>query len=181
LPYIVIVEKKPLYTIGHGSRAADNFLTLLQEYGIEYLIDVRSLPFSRFHPQFSQRTLKLFLEENGIRYVFMGDELGGRPKDASCYDSEGRIDYEKVKTKDYFKKGIDRLKMAYNKDLNVAIMCSERNPAHCHRTKLIAEVLVTENITVKHIDETGQIKEHGAVIKEIKKGPATGDLFGGKE
>lgn len=108
----------------------------------------------------------------------MGDELGGRQMDATCYDSEGQIDYEKVKTKDYFKKGIDRLKTAYNKDLNVAIMCSERNPAHCHRTKLIAEVLVTENITVKHIDETGKIKEHGAVIKEIKKGPAPGDLFG---
>jgi uncharacterized protein (DUF488 family) len=181
LPYIVIVEKKPLYTIGHGSREADNFLTLLQTYGIEYLIDVRSQPFSRFHPQFSQRTLKLFLEDNGIRYVFMGDELGGRPKDASCYDSEGRIDYEMVKTKEYFKKGIDRLKTAYEKDLNVTIMCSERNPAHCHRTKLIAEVLVADNITVKHIDETGKIKEHAAVIKEIKKGPATGDLFGGNE
>lgn len=181
MPYIVIVEKKPLYTIGHGSREAEDFLTLLQTYGIEYLIDVRSQPFSRFHPQFSQRTLKLFLEDNGIRYVFMGDELGGRPKDASCYNSEGQIDYEKVKTKDYFKTGIDRLKTAYNKDLNVAIMCSERNPAHCHRTKLIAEVLVAENITVKHIDETGKIKEHGAVIKEIKKGPATGDLFNGKE
>jgi uncharacterized protein (DUF488 family) len=163
------IEKKPLYTIGHGSREAQDFLALLQAYGIEYLIDVRSQPFSRFHPQFSQRTLKLFLEENGIRYVFMGDELGGRPKDASCYDSEGRIDYEVVKTKDYFKKGVERLKTAYDKDLNVAIMCSERNPAHCHRTKLIAEVLVADNITVKHIDETGKIKEHAVVIKEIKK------------
>ena len=181
MPYIVIVEKKPIYTIGHGSREAEDLLTLLQTYGIEYLIDVRSQPFSRFHPQFSQRTLKLYLEENGIRYVFMGDELGGRPKDAPCYNSEGQIDYEKVKTRDYFKKGIDRLKTAYNKDLNVAIMCSERSPAHCHRAKLIAEVLVTENITVKHIDEAGKIKEHNAVIKEIKKGPATGDLFGSTE
>lgn len=178
MTYIVIVEKNPLYTIGHGSREAEHFLALLQAFGIEYLIDVRSQPFSRFHPQFSQRTLKLFLEENGIRYVFMGDELGGRPKDASCYDSEGRIDYEKVKTKDYFKNGIERLKTAYQKDLNVAIMCSERDPVLCHRTKLIAEVLVTDNITVKHIDETGKIKEHADVMKEIKKGPQSGDLFG---
>lgn len=177
MSYIVSVEKKPIYTIGHGSREAAHFLSLLQAYGIEYLIDVRSQPFSKFHPQFGQRTLKLFLEENGIRYVFMGNELGGRPKDASCYD-DGRVDYEKVKTKGYFKKGIDRLKTAYDKDVNVAIMCSERNPAHCHRTKLIAEVLVANNITVKHIDETGNIKEHGAVMKEIKKGPEMGDLFG---
>jgi uncharacterized protein (DUF488 family) len=158
----LMVEKKPLYTIGHGSRKAEDFLALLQAFGIEYLIDVRSQPFSRFHPQFSQRALKTFLEQNGIRYVFMGDELGGRPKDATCYDSEGKIDYELVKTKDFFKKGIDRLKTAYNKDINLAIMCSERNPAQCHRSKLIAAVLVADDIIVQHIDETGKLKAHAS-------------------
>ncbi|MFL5743227.1 MAG: DUF488 family protein [Niastella sp.] len=78
------MEKKPIYTIGHGSRSADDFLTLLKEYGIEYLIDARSIPYSKFHPQFSKDALKTFLEQNGVRYVFMGDEIGGRPIDASC-------------------------------------------------------------------------------------------------
>ena len=58
-------------------------------------------------------------------------------------------------------------------------MCSERNPGQCHRSRLIAEVLVADDIIVQHIDETGKIKAHAAVISEIKKGPLPGDLFGG--
>ncbi len=74
------MSKKPIYTIGHGARKAEDFLALLKRYGIEYLVDVRFQPFSRYHPQFSQQNLKSFLEENGIRYVFMGDTLAGDPK-----------------------------------------------------------------------------------------------------
>ena len=171
------MEKKPLYTIGHGSRRAEDFLALLKEYGIEYLIDVRSLPYSRFHPKFSQKALKLFLEKNDIRYVFMGDELGGRPVDASCY-RQGKVDYEILKTKDFFKKGIERLQTAYNKDINVVIMCSERKPAECHRSRLIGKVLDAEGMVVQHIDETGKLKDQKTVAGEFNKGYTTGDLFG---
>jgi uncharacterized protein (DUF488 family) len=152
------MDKKPIYTIGHGARKAEEFLELLKRYGIGYLIDVRSQPYSRYHPQFSQNNLKVFLEENNIRYVFMGDTLGGRPKDASCYDEDGKINYEKVKTKDFFKEGIERLKTAYKKNLDVAIMCSERDPAQCHRYHLIGKVLDAETIEVIHIDEKGLLK-----------------------
>lgn len=171
------MEKRPLYSIGHGSRKPNDFLALLKEFGIEYLIDVRSLPYSRFHPQFRQNELKLFLEQNGIRYVFMGDELGGRPKDPSCYDNEGKVDYEAIKTKDFFINGITRLKTAYNKNINVVIMCSESKPGECHRTKLIGQVLNTENIILHHIDEKGKIKDQATVINELNKGSSAIDLF----
>jgi len=177
---ILIMEKKPLYTIGHGNRKSPDFLALLKEYGIEYLVDVRSVPHSRFHPQFNRNALESFLAEHDIRYVFMGDELGGRPKDVSCYDKDGKIDYEILKTKDFFKNGIERLKTAYNKDINLAIMCSERNPCECHRSKLIGQVLVADNIIVHHIDEQGKIKDHATVINEINKGQLPMDLFGKK-
>jgi len=172
------MNKKPLYTIGHGNRKSDDFLALLKEFGIEYLIDVRSQPYSKFNPQYNQNELKFFLERNGIRYVFMGDNIGGRPKDTSCYDSEGKVDYEAVKTKDFFISGIDRLKIAYNKDINVVIMCSESKPCECHRSKLIGRVLNTENIFLKHIDENGKIKDQATVINELNKGLSAIDLFG---
>ena len=89
------MEKLPLYTIGYGNRKPNEFLTLLKNFGTEYLIDVRSQPYSKFNPQFNQHDLKFFLERNGIKYVFMGDSIGGRPKDTSCYDDEGKVDYEK--------------------------------------------------------------------------------------
>ena len=157
--------KKPIFTIGHGSRKAEVFLSLLKDYGIYYLVDVRSVPFSRFHPQFSRNNLEQLLEKNGIRYVWMGDTLGGRPKDPTCYGEDGRIDYELVKKKDFFLTGIERLKTAYEKELDIAIMCSESKPQECHRTLLIGEVLSAEGITLKHIDETGFIKENTVIEK----------------
>jgi uncharacterized protein (DUF488 family) len=174
------MEKKPLYTIGHGNRKAPDFFDLLKEYGIEYLVDVRSVPYSRFHPQFNRNALESFLAQHDIRYVFMGDELGGRPKDVTCYCKDGKIDYEMLKGKDFFKNGIDRLKTAYDKDINLAIMCSERNPCECHRSKLIGQVLAADHIIVLHIDEQGKIKDHSTVISEISKGQSPIDLFGKK-
>jgi uncharacterized protein (DUF488 family) len=170
--------KKPLYTIGHGNRKSEDFLALLKEFGIEYLIDVRSQPYSKFNPQYNQNDLKFFLERNGIKYVFMGDNIGGRPKDTSCYDSEGKVDYEVVKTKEFFINGIERLKTAYNKDINVVIMCSESKPCECHRSKLIGKVLNTDNIILKHIDENGKVKDQATVINELNKGLSAIDLFG---
>lgn len=170
--------KKPLYTIGHGNRKSEDFLALLKEFGIEYLIDVRSQPYSKFNPQFNQNELRFFLEGNGIKYVFMGDNIGGRPKDISCYDSEGKVDYEAVKTKGFFIDGIERLKTAYNKDINVVIMCSESKPCECHRSKLIGRVLSSDNIILKHIDENGKVKDQATVINELNKGLSAIDLFG---
>lgn len=172
------MEKKALYTIGHGNRKPEDFLALLKDFGIEYLIDVRSQPYSKFNPQFNQNDLKFFLERNNIKYVFMGDTIGGRPKDTSCYDNEGKVDYEALKTKEFFLQGIDRLKTAYNKDINVVIMCSESKPCECHRTKLIGRVLNTENVILKHIDEHGKIKDQTTVINELNKGLSEIDLFG---
>ena len=172
------MEKKPLYTIGHGSRKSEDFLALLKEFSFEYLIDVRSQPYSKFNPHFNQNELKFFLERNRIRYVFMGDTIGGRPKDTTCYDDEGKVDYEVVKTKDFFINGIERLKTAYNKDINVAIMCSESKPCECHRSKLIGKVLLTDNIVLKHIDEKGKLKDQASVINELNKGLSEIDLFG---
>lgn len=172
------MEKLPLYTIGHGNRSPEEFLELLNKFEIEYLIDVRSQPYSKYNPHFNQTSLKFLLEKNGIKYVFMGDTIGGRPDDKSCYDNEGKVDYEIVKTKDFFKKGIDRLKTAYNKDINVVMMCSESKPCECHRSKLIGRVLNLDNIILKHIDEKGILKDQTTVINELNKGLSEFDLFG---
>lgn len=172
------MEKKPLYSIGHGNRKPEFFLKLLRDFKIEYLIDIRSKPYSKFNPAFNQSELKIFLESNGIKYVFMGNAIGGRPTDVSCYDKEGKVDYEVVKTKEFFLNGINRLKTAYSKDLNLVIMCSESKPCECHRSKLIGRVLDSDNILLKHIDEKGRIKDQSLVINELNKGLAESDLFG---
>ncbi|AWH86718.1 hypothetical protein HYN59_17105 [Flavobacterium album] len=154
------MEKTPLYTIGHGTRKAEDFLVLLNRYSIKYLVDVRSVPYSRFNPQYRQAALKSFLEVNGITYVFMGDALGGRPKDKTCYNEKGRVDYSVISTKPFFRDRIERLKQACAGNISLAIMCSESKPSECHRTHLIANVLASEGIDVLHIDEKGNLLIH---------------------
>ena len=171
------MEKKPIYTIGHGSRKSSEFVSVLKKFGIQYLVDVRSQPYSKFNPQFNQNDLKFTLESNGIKYVFMGEALGGRPSDLACYDSEGKVDYDLVKTKDFFIKGIDRLKTAYEKEVPIVIMCSESKPGECHRSKLIGRVLQSDGIILQHIDEKGRIKGQADVINELNKGLSDITLF----
>ena len=152
------MEKHYLYSIGHGRRSAEEFLKLLGENAIDYLIDVRTTPYSRFNPQYNKNALQTFLENNSIKYIHMGDQLGGRPKEPDCYNEKGRVDYVVLSQKPYFLEGIERLKTAYDKNLRAAIMCSESKPQECHRCLLIGKVLEEQNIPVMHIDEKGKLK-----------------------
>jgi uncharacterized protein (DUF488 family) len=154
---------RQLYSIGHGTRPAAEFLALLQKYGVDYLIDVRTLPFSRFNPQYNQKALNAFLGANNIRYVFMGDSLGGRPKDAGCYNEKGKIDYSLLEKKPYYREGLERLQTAFQKGIRAAIMCSERKPRDCHRFKLIGKSLFEMGIEVQHIDESGELRSQGSL------------------
>jgi uncharacterized protein (DUF488 family) len=172
------MEPNTLYSIGHGNRSAEELISLLKSFGVQYLIDVRSSPYSKFNPQFNQNTLKFSVENEGVKYVFMGDVLGGRPKDVTCYKEGGVVDYEIIKTKDFFKSGIERIKVAYEKNIKVALMCSESKPQECHRSKLIGEVLRDANITVQHIDEKGKLKTQNTVILKVTKGQNPINLFG---
>jgi uncharacterized protein (DUF488 family) len=168
------VEKIPLYTIGHGTRPAEEFLKLLKAYGIAYLLDVRSRPYSRYNPQYNREKLQEYLQQHGITYVFMGDTLGGKPKDPLCYDNDNRVDYSKVKNMSFFKAGIARLHTAYNKDLKAAIMCSESKPLECHRTHLISKTLHQSGMLIDHIDEKGQLISHEALMTTPDEKPGNG-------
>lgn len=172
------MSRKHPYTIGHGNRTISEFLGLLKKYRVDYIIDVRSKPYSKFNPHFNRDELGATLQEHDITYVFMGDNLGGRPADLSCYNIEGKVDYDKVKLKSFFREGIDRIKTAYNKNLSIALMCSESKPGSCHRTKLIGEALSSIGIDLQHIDEKGKLKDQLTVMNELKIGVPEFDLFG---
>jgi uncharacterized protein (DUF488 family) len=164
LSFESLIPRIPIYTIGYGGRSIEQFIELLKKYEIEYLIDVRSQPYSRFNKQFSKDVLTKILREHSIGYVFMGDTLGGRPKDDSCY-ADGRVDYSKVREKLFFQQGINRLQTAWEKQIPSALMCAEMKPQECHRSKLIGNTLCDQNIEVAHIDETGNLKKQLEVNK----------------
>jgi uncharacterized protein (DUF488 family) len=158
--------KAPLYTIGYGARDIAAFISVLQKYEIAYLIDIRSRPYSRYKPDFSKQALASLLEQTGIRYVFMGDTLGGQPDDPACY-VDGKVEYEKVKEQSFYKHGLERLREAERQGLRVALMCSEGKPEQCHRSKLIGKSLEAEGIPVAHIDENDQEVTQQAVMDKL--------------
>lgn len=168
-----------IYSIGHGTKKIEEFLAELKSFGIQFLLDIRSKPYSKWNPQFNQNELRLYLEGNGIKYVFVGDTLGGLPADRSCYDYDGKVVYDLVKEKDFFKDGLKRLTTANEKHIKLAIMCSESKPEECHRSKLIGQELLKEKISLKHIISNKLIKSQETVMTEITKGKNTVDLFGG--
>ncbi len=164
------MDTAPIYTIGYGARDMEAFIAALTAHGIEFLIDVRSKPYSRYKPDFSQRPLEAHLQAHGIRYVFMGDTLGGRPTDPSCYDADGRVDYAAVAQQPFYHEGIARLQKASSQGLAVTIMCSEGKPESCHRSHLIARTLTDQNIKVIHIDETDRAISQEAVLQRGQGG-----------
>jgi len=169
-----------IYSIGNGVKKIEDFIAELKFFNIQFLYDVRSKPYSRWNPQFNQKALKLKLEEKGIKYVYVGDTLGGFPKDKSCYDLNGKVVYDLVKEKDFFKEGLERLTTANEKQIKLAIMCSESRPEECHRSKLIGQELIKKKISVQHIISDKLVKSQEIVMAELTKGKGTLDLFGGE-
>lgn len=168
----------PIYTIGYGSRSMEAFLAVLRGHQIAYVIDIRSMPYSRFKPEFSKDALEAHLHGEGIRYLYMGDALGGQPTDRDCYVDD-KVVYDRVRGKAFFREGIDRVRRAFQQQVRVALMCSEGKPSECHRTKLIGLTLAEQGIPVAHIDEHDALRSQADVVGELTEGQLT--LFGEPE
>lgn len=174
-------EKSQIFTVGHSSHSIEEFVALLQQHSITALVDVRSAPFSRFSPQFNKENLEQEIKTHGIKYVFLGRELGARPKDQSCYEN-GQVQYERLKDTALFKEGIERV-IQGSKQYTIALMCSEKNPLQCHRFLLVARALVKLDIPVAHILATGALELHEITMARLPDpaGSAQDDLFDSKE
>jgi uncharacterized protein (DUF488 family) len=168
----------PVYTIGYGARTVDELIVALRAYDIMFLVDVRTAPYSRFKPEFSRDALEQELKRQDIRYVYLGDALGGRPADPDCYVDD-KVDYERVKTKDFYQAGIERVRTAWQRSVHFVLMCSEGKPEQCHRSKLIGETLAGLGIPVVHIDEHDQLRSQDEVIQRLTGGQLS--LFGDLE
>lgn len=173
--------KSTIYSIGHGRKTIEEFTEELKSFEIRYLLDIRSMPYSKWSPQFNRHELELNLKNHGIDYAFFGDFLGGLPnkeKYPECYDREGKVNYNKIKTMEFFKEGLERLVKASEKQINIAIMCSETKPEECHRSKLIGQEMLNKQISINHIVSKGKSKSQSTVMSELTKGKGTLNLFG---
>jgi len=155
-----------IYTIGHSNHPIERFTALLQQHGIDALADVRSTPYSRFNPQFNREKLQASLASAGIRYVFLGEELGARSKDPACYDESGRVSYGKLASTAPFRRGLERL-LTGMRDHRIATMCAEREPLECHRTLLVSRELEKLGVPVTHILQDGSLEPNRRAMQRL--------------
>ena len=164
-----------LYSIGHSNHSEEKFLELLRQHAIEVLVDVRSQPFSRYSPQFNDSNLKRALEAAGIRYVFLGDQLGGRPEGEEFLDDQGHALYHRMAESPVFLAGIERLQRDAGEH-RLAIMCSEEDPAVCHRHLLVTRVLSGRGVNVLHIRADGRLETEEQIAPQEKQGVLFAEL-----
>jgi uncharacterized protein (DUF488 family) len=155
-----------LFTIGYSNRLINDFIALLQSHKITALCDARSMPYSSRNPEFNREPLKKALKAHKIEYVFLGEELGARPKDASCY-TEGKAIYRKIAATQLFKSGLDRLMLGLRKNFVIALMCAEKDPITCHRTILICRNLRGQGIDIRHIVDREIIETQADTEKRL--------------
>lgn len=136
------------YTLGTDRRTEEDFVEILNSYGIGAVVDVRRFPKSKIEI-FSRENLERIIINNGMEYHFLGNELGGMRRGG--YD-------EYTKTED-FMKGIDKLleiiNNAFRKDHGCLILCAERFPWKCHR-RYISRELKRRGVKTVHIIDKGK-------------------------
>ena len=152
-------------TIGHSNHPLELFLGLLQEHQVEVVADTRSQPYSKYSPQYDQDALQAALGAAGIRYLYFGRELGGRPTGLEFYDGDGRVLYDRLAASPVFQEGLERLETSL-RVFRVALACSEENPAVCHRRLLIGRVLGERGFDVQHIRADGRLQTEAELARE---------------
>jgi uncharacterized protein (DUF488 family) len=151
-----------IWTIGHSTRSIEAFLGLLATHGIEQLVDVRLIPYSRRNPQFNSEALQASLTAAGLRYEPM-PALGGRRKPRPDSPNSGWRNASFRGYADYmqtlpFWKTLKELRTRAEGS-RTAIMCAEAVPWRCHRS-LIADALVSAGWEVRHIVSKAQPEPH---------------------
>jgi uncharacterized protein (DUF488 family) len=166
------------WTVGHSNHDLETFVALVQRHQIAYLVDVRSYPYSRFAPHFNREDLKATVEARGIRYVFLGLELGGRPLRDDQFDAEGHALYGKMAQETAFSEAIDRLLRGASEH-RLALLCSCGQPGECHRRLLVGKVLCDRGAELRHILPHGEVLAERSVALSENRAPDT--LFGHDE
>ncbi|MHC5310028.1 DUF488 domain-containing protein [Myroides sp. LJL116] len=151
-----------IYTIGHSTHSIEEFLTMLKNFHVQTLVDVRALPGSRKFPQFDQDSLKESLEHNGMEYVYLKD-LGGRrkvhkdSKNTLWHNASFRA-YADYMQSESFLQAMEQLEQIALKS-TTAIMCAEALWYRCHRS-MIADYLKAKGWMVLHIMSKTKAQEH---------------------
>jgi uncharacterized protein (DUF488 family) len=149
-------EARTVWTVGHSNHTQERLIDLLRSHSIGVVADLRTSPYSRYSTQFNKEQLERALESRGIRYVYLGVALGGRPSDSSMYDADGRVRYDRVAAGPDYLGAIERL-LRGAEEYRIVLVCGEEDPISCHRRRLVGRTLRERGVTLAHIRGDGAV------------------------
>lgn len=153
-----------VFTVGHSNHTPEVLAGLLQAHGIEVVVDVRSAPYSKFSPHFNREQLARLFQPD-VRYAFMGDSLGGRPRGDEFYDEHGHVLYGPLSRSAVFVDGLRVLEKNASR-YRLALLCSEADPTSCHRFLLVTKALKNRGFNpdnILHILGDGSVRAESAL------------------
>ncbi len=156
-----------IFTVGHSNHSPEFLMELLAGHGVEVVVDVRSSPYSRYATHFNREPLEKLLRTSGLKYLFLGDVLGGRPQGHEYYDELGHVLYDTLAASPSFTAAMERLLRGLRIS-SIALLCSEEDPAQCHRRLLLGRVLADGGVGVFHIRGDGRLQSEGELAEELQ-------------
>ncbi len=168
---------RTIYTIGHSNHAPGDFLRLLALVQIEVLVDIRSRPNSAWAAFARRGNLSKLISSAGMRYVYMGDTLGGLPSDEDSYDTRtGKANYDIMRQKESFKEAILKVLDVASRN-SICLVCAEESPAQCHRSLLVGKALSDLGACVLHLRADGRVQTEEELLKERAGAPSDQAAF----
>jgi len=134
------MQKPIIHTCGHSNKPIAVFIKLLKDNDIELLVDVRSIPSSRFCSQFNKSALYATLSLHSIKYLWKGENLGGKGIN---------VNYEET---------INELIALAKQGVRIAVMCSEKDYRKCHRYTVLTPSFKERGISVIHLEYENEKK-----------------------
>ncbi len=156
-----------IYTIGYTSFDLANFIEVLNYYGINCIIDVRSLPYSQYYSMYNKDKLQSVLKNQNILYRNYVKEFGARQTNAKYLGDNGQVDFCKFRTSEIFKSGVEKVKRGMELNYKFCLMCAETDPLTCHRSILLSKGIQDEGIAIKHILKDKSLETHAELEERL--------------
>ena len=182
------MDKRQLFSVGHSNQSIEEFHQLLESQRLDCILDVRSMPYSKYTPQFNEEALKSWLKKQGVLYVPFGRHFGARRSDClkettfikkGIKETKPQVNFELGMTTPDFLSGVERLNKALDQNRRISLMCSEADPLGCHRFSFISRYFYDLGWDVQHImrdEDTGdpivrshQVLEEAMIIDYVKR------------
>lgn len=144
-----------IYALGHSNYSFEKFITIIKEYNLNCVVDIRSIPYSKYNVQYNKEDFSKRLKELGYTYIYMADQFGVKRDDKSSYNSEGYADFDKVRLEKSFRRGIERLKDGCKKGYRIVLLGAVQEPIRCPRAILVGRELEKEGFDVRYIVHEG--------------------------